>query len=88
MISYDLCSLFFSIPLKETIDITVNLIFDKYLGLKIARQELQKNLNLQILEHIFFLMEIIMIRLLELRWNLLLVLCWLTSLWVFTKKDA
>ena len=67
MISYDLCSLFFSIPLKETIDITVNLIFDKYLGLKIARQELQKNLNLQILEHIFFLMEIIMIRLLELR---------------------
>ena len=42
MISYDVCSLFTSIPLKETIDIAVNLIFDKYPDLKITRQELKK----------------------------------------------
>ena len=53
MISNYVCSLFTSISLKETIDIAVNLIFDK-------------NLNLQLLEHIFFLMAAIMIRLMEL----------------------
>ena len=42
MISYDVCSLFTSIPLKETIDIALNLIFDKYPDLKITRQELKK----------------------------------------------
>ena len=42
MISYDVCSLFTSIPLKETIDIEVNLIFDKYTDLKITRQKLKK----------------------------------------------
>ena len=42
VISYDVCNLFTRIPLKETIDITVNLIFDKYPHLKIARQELKK----------------------------------------------
>ena len=42
MISNYVCSLFTSISLKETIDIAVNLIFDKYSDLKIARQELKK----------------------------------------------
>ena len=42
MISYDVYSLFTSIPLKETIDIAINLIFGKYLDLKIRRQELKK----------------------------------------------
>ena len=37
MISYNVCSLFTSILLKETIDIAVNLIFDKYPDLKTAR---------------------------------------------------
>ena len=41
MISYDVCSLFTSIPLKETINMAVNLIFDKYPDLKITRQELK-----------------------------------------------
>ena len=41
MISYDVCSLFTSIPLKETIDIAINLIFDKYPDLKIRREELK-----------------------------------------------
>ena len=43
MILYDVCRLFTSIPLKETIDIAVNLIFDKYPDLKITRQELKKS---------------------------------------------
>ena len=42
MISYDVCSLFTSIPLKETIDIAVNLIVEKYPDLKITRQKLKK----------------------------------------------
>ena len=41
-ISYNICSLFTSILLKETIDIAVNLIFDQCPDLKIARQELKK----------------------------------------------
>ena len=85
MISYDVCSLFTNIPLKGTIDIAVNLIFDKCPDLKIARQELKKYLNLQLLEQIFFLMATIMIRLTELRCALLWVL---TYLRVFMKKDG
>ena len=42
MISYNVSSLFTSIPLKKTIDIAVNLIFGKHLDLKITRQELEK----------------------------------------------
>ena len=42
IISNYVCSLFTSISLKETIDIAVNLIFDKYPDLKITRQELKK----------------------------------------------
>ena len=41
MISYDVCSLFSSIPSKETLDMAVNLIFDKYPDLKITREELK-----------------------------------------------
>ena len=42
MISYHVCSLFTSIPLKETIDIASYLTFDKYPDLKIPRKELKK----------------------------------------------
>ena len=42
MISYNVCSLFTSILLKETIDIVVNLIFDRCPDLIIARQGLKK----------------------------------------------
>ena len=42
MISYGVCSLLTSIPLKETIDIAINLLFDKHPYLKITRQELKK----------------------------------------------
>ena len=42
MISYDVCSLFTSIQLKETTYIAVNLSFDKYPDLRITRQDLKK----------------------------------------------
>ena len=43
MISYDVCSLFTSIPLKETIDIAVDLLFEHNPDFKITKNEL-KNL--------------------------------------------
>ena len=42
LISDDVCSLFTSIPLKETIDIAVNLLFDHNPGLNITKAELKK----------------------------------------------
>ena len=42
LISYDMCSLFTSIPLKETIDIAINLLFEHYPGLNITKAELKK----------------------------------------------
>ena len=42
LISYDACSLFTSIPLKETIDIAVNLLFEHNTGLSITKAELKK----------------------------------------------
>ena len=42
LISYDVCSFFTSIPLKETIDIAVNLLFDHNPGLNITKAELKK----------------------------------------------
>ena len=45
LISYDVCSLFTSIPLKETIDIAVNLLFEHKPGFKITKNELKKLFN-------------------------------------------
>ena len=42
MISYDVCSLFTSIPLKETIDIAVDLLFEHNPDFKITKNELRK----------------------------------------------
>ena len=42
LISYDICSLFTSILLKETIDIAINLLFEHNLGLNITKAELKK----------------------------------------------
>ena len=41
LISYDVCSLFTSIPLNETIDIAVNLIFDNNPNIKTTKKELK-----------------------------------------------
>ena len=43
MISHDVCSLFSSIPLKETIDVAVDLLFEHNSDFKITKNEL-KNL--------------------------------------------
>ena len=40
-ISYDVCSLFTNIPLKETIDIVVNLLFEHNLRFGITKTELK-----------------------------------------------
>ena len=42
LIFYDICSSFTSIPLKETIDIAVNLLFEHNPGLNITKAELKK----------------------------------------------
>ena len=42
LISYDVCSLFTNIALKEMIDICCNLLFEHYQGLNITKAELKK----------------------------------------------
>ena len=44
LVSYDVTSLFTNIPLQETMDIAINLIFNHNLNLNIARKELKKHL--------------------------------------------
>ena len=42
LVSYDVTSLFTNIPLQETIDIAINLIFNHNLNLNITKKELKK----------------------------------------------
>ena len=42
MVSFDVCSLFTNIPLNETIDLAVDLIFEKHKSLKATRGELRE----------------------------------------------
>ena len=42
LVSYDVTSLFTNIPLQETIDIAINLIFNHYPNLNITRKKLKK----------------------------------------------
>ena len=42
LIYYDICSLFTSIPLNETIDLAVKLIFDNNPNIKITKKDLKK----------------------------------------------
>ena len=42
LVSYDVTSLFTNIPLQETIDITINLIFNHNPNLNITKKELKK----------------------------------------------
>ena len=43
LVSYDVTSLFTNIPLQETIDIAINLIFNHNPNLNITRKELKKH---------------------------------------------
>ena len=42
MVSYDVCSLFKNIPLKETIDLAVDVIFDNNQSMNITKPQLRK----------------------------------------------
>ena len=42
MVSYDVTSLFTNIPLEETINLTINLLFEAKPDFKISRKDLQK----------------------------------------------
>ena len=42
LVSYDVTSLFTNIPLQETIDIAINLIFNHNPNLKITKEEIKK----------------------------------------------
>ena len=42
MVSHDVCSLFTNIPLNETIELAVNIIFDNNKSMSIAKQQLKK----------------------------------------------
>ena len=42
MVSFDVCSLFTNIPLNETIDLAVDLIFEKHKSLKATRGKLRE----------------------------------------------
>ena len=42
MVSYDVCSLFTNIPLKETIDLAVDVIFDNNQSMNITKPQLRK----------------------------------------------
>ena len=55
LVSYDICSLFTSIPLTETKEITVELIFQNKPNLKISKMNLNNFLDLQPLVLIFCL---------------------------------
>ena len=66
LVSYDVTSLFTNIPLQETIDIAINLIFNHNPNLNITRKELKKNFSF-LLHHrlILFLTVSFIIKLME-----------------------
>ena len=62
VVSYDVTSIFTDIPLQETIDIAINLIFDHNPNLNIPRKELSFSLHLRL---ILFLTVSFIIKLIE-----------------------
>ena len=64
LVSYDATSLFTNIPLQETIDIAINLIFNHNKNLNITKKELEK-LFLFATSQIHFLFNIFIIKLIE-----------------------
>ena len=49
LVSYDVCSLFTSIPWTETIDVAVDLLFEKDHGFKISKADLKSSSSLLLL---------------------------------------
>ena len=65
LVSYDMTSLFINIPLEETIDIAINLIFSYNPNLNITKKELKKRSFLLHHRLIFFLTVNFLIKLIE-----------------------
>ena len=65
LVSYDMTSLFINIPLEETIDIAINLIFSYNPNLNITKKELKKRSFLLHHRLIFFLTVNFIIKLIE-----------------------
>ena len=42
MVSFDVCSLFTNIPLQETIELAVNIVFENNPGIKLSKEELKQ----------------------------------------------
>ena len=63
LISYDVCSLFTGIPLKETIDIAANLLFEHNPDFKITKNEFKISFTSLYQALIFFLMVVFLTKL-------------------------
>ena len=66
--SYDVVSLFTNIPLEETIDLAVNLIFESNNKLRIDKEQLRELFLIATAEIIFFLTETSMTKLTGYQW--------------------
>ena len=62
MVSYDVCSLFTNIPLNETIDLAVDIIFNNNPSMNITKPQLMKRFVLLHRKLIFFLLMQFMIK--------------------------
>ena len=71
LVSYDVTSLFTNIPLQETINIAINLIFNHNPNLKIIRKELKKLFLFVTSQTHFFLTASFIIKSIEKPWILL-----------------
>ena len=71
LVSYDVTSLFTNIPLQETINIAINLIFNHNPNLKIIRKELKKLFLFATSQTHFFLTASFIIKSIEKPWILL-----------------
>ena len=54
LVSYDVTSLFTNIPLQETIDIAINLIFNHNPNLNITRKELKETVPFRYITDLFY----------------------------------
>ena len=88
LVSYDVTSLFTNIPLQETIDIAINLIFNPNPNLNITKGNLKNFSFLLYYRFIFFLTINFIIKLMEQPWVLLWLLSLLIFSWVFTNPSG
>ena len=88
LVPYDVTSLFTNIPLQETIDIAINLIFNHNHNLKITKKELKKLFLLLHHRLILFLTVSFITKLMEYPWDLHWLLSLLIFSWVFTNLSG